>query len=110
MAVSEFELFKINRYCDQRVPTRARDQVRVESSVRGNTVTIVECRAPWHESLTEWTKHEVARLRVNVSTGKWSLFWRDRNNKWNPYDLVDAGTLDEMLAAIDEDVTCIFWG
>lgn len=84
--------------------------MRVESSVRGNSVTIVECRAPWHESLTEWSRHNVAQLRHHVDTGNWSLHWRDRNGRWYPYDLVEPGTVDQMLAAILEDDTAIFWG
>lgn len=110
MAVSEFDLFKINKYCTGRVPERYLDQMRIESSVRGNSVTIVECRAPWHESLSAWSRHNVAQLRFNPDTGNWSLYWRDRNGRWYLYDLVESGTVDQMLAAMDEDTTAIFWG
>ncbi len=110
MTISEFDLFKINRYCNGRVPAQFLDQMRVESSVRGNSVTIVECRVPWTASLTEWSRHNVAQIRFNTVTGKWSLYWRDRNSKWHPFDLVEPGTIDEMLATIDEDSMSIFWG
>jgi hypothetical protein len=110
VAVSEFDLFKINRYCTGKVPEQYLDQMRIESSVRGNSVTIVECRAPWTESLTEWSRHNVAQIRFDADTGNWSLYWRDRNSKWHPFDLVEPGTVDQMLAAIDEDTIAIFWG
>ncbi len=110
MAVSEFDLFKINRYCTGKVPAQYLDQMRIESSVRGNSVTIVECRAPWHESLTEWSRHNVAQIRFDADAGNWSLYWRDRNGRWHLFDLLEPGTVDQMLAAIDEDTTAIFWG
>jgi hypothetical protein len=110
VAVSEFDLFKINRYCTGKVPARFLDEMRIESSVRGNSVTIVECRAPWHESLTEWSRHNVAQIRFDAEAGNWSLYWRDRNGRWYLFDLVEPGTVDQMLAAIDEDTTAIFWG
>jgi hypothetical protein len=81
--------------------------MRVESSVRGNSVTILECRAPWHPNLTG---HNVAQIRFDADTGNWSLYWRDRNGRWHLFDLVERGTVDQMLAAIDEGTTAIFWG
>jgi hypothetical protein len=84
--------------------------MRIESSVGGNSVTIVGCRAPWHALLTEWSRHNVAQIRYHVDTGDWSLHWRDRNGRGHLYDLVKLGTVDQMLAAIDEDTTAIFWG
>ncbi len=110
MAVSEFDLFKINRYCTGKVPTQYLDQMRIESSVRGNCVTIVECRAPWHESLTEWSRHNVAQIRFDAEAGNWSLYRRDRKGRWYFFDLVEPGTIDQILAAKDEDTTAIFWG
>jgi hypothetical protein len=82
----------------------------VAFQVRGNSVTIVACRAPWHESLTEWSRHNVAQFRFDADANNWSLYWRDRNSKRHLFDLVEPGTVDEMLAAIDEDTTAIFWG
>ena len=70
----------------------------------------MECRAPWTASLTEWSRRNVAQIRFETVTGNWSLYWRDRNSKWHLFDLVEPGTIDEMLAAIAEDTVSIFWG
>lgn len=49
------------------------------SSRPGNSVTIFDCRPPWHPNLTEWSKAGVAQLRYSASTHHWSLYWGDRN-------------------------------
>ncbi|MGH9013792.1 MAG: DUF3024 domain-containing protein [Acidimicrobiia bacterium] len=38
------------------------------------------------------------------------LYWADRSGRWHLYDFIEAGTVDELLAEIDDDPTCIFWG
>ncbi len=110
MAVSEFDLFKINRYCASRVPAHHLNEMRVEYSVRGNAVTIVERRAPWHSSGGEWSCHRVAQVRLDPRDAKWSLYWRDRNARWRLFDLVSPGSIDDMLVTIDDDTPAIFWG
>jgi hypothetical protein len=35
---------QVERYCEARVPADVRSQMRLEYSVRGNAITIVECR------------------------------------------------------------------
>jgi len=49
-------LAAIRSYCEQRLPRRALHQFRVEAIVDGNTVTIVERRAPWRPDFEpEWS-------------------------------------------------------
>ena len=59
------------------VPARLRDQVRIEATVRGSSVTILECRPLWQGNLTEWFKVRVAQLRYSASMHDWSLYWAD---------------------------------
>jgi hypothetical protein len=60
----ELDIARVRRWCDQRVPTRARDQVRVECDIGSQHLTIVECRPPWREGIgPEWTRFPIARLR-----------------------------------------------
>jgi len=107
----ELDVARVRRWCDQRVPAHLRDQVRVECDLAPRHLTIVECRPPWHKDAgAEWTRFPIARLRYTKATGRWSLYWRDRNSKWHPFDLVEPGTVDQMLVAIDEDAIAIFWG
>jgi hypothetical protein len=89
---------------------RAFAAVRVEAAVRSNSVTIFDCRPPWHPNLTEWSKVRVAQLRHSANTHHWSLYWADRNGRWHRYYDLDPGTVDEALNEIETDPTCIFWG
>jgi hypothetical protein len=35
------------------------------------------------------------------------LVWADRNSRWHPYDLIDPGTVEELLGQIDKS-PCMF--
>lgn len=71
----------------------------------------MECRPHWRDPNQPWTRLEVARLRYTQKRREWALFWRDRNLKFHLYDLVDpTPNVDELLAEVDADPTCIFWG
>jgi hypothetical protein len=109
-AVPDLDLARIRQFCERRVPSHLRDELRVEADVRGRSVTIVECRPPWHPNLTAWSRMRIAQLRYNGTGYLWRLYWADRNGRWHPYDLIDPGSVDELLAEIDDDPTCIFWG
>jgi hypothetical protein len=82
-APPETDVARIRKYCRARVPASFRDQIRVEAAVRGSSVSIYECRPPWHPDLTEWSKVRVAQLRYNADTHHWSLYWADRNGRWH---------------------------
>ncbi len=79
---------------------------------RSQVQTILECRPPWREDFgPEWTRQEIARLRYTNSTGTWTLYWPDRHSKFHRYeDLDPTPTIDRLLAEIDTDPICIFWG
>ncbi|MHB1808470.1 MAG: DUF3024 domain-containing protein [Solirubrobacteraceae bacterium] len=102
----------LRHYCEQRVPPHAIDQLRTELDVSRGAVTIMECRAPWREgSGPRWSRRGVARLRYTVKTGLWALYWKDRNDRWHRYDLVEpTADIRVLLDEIDRDLTCIFWG
>ena len=88
------------------------DEMRVEMDVDARAITIFECRPPWREDFgPEWTRQEIARLRYTKSTGVWTLYWPDRHSRFHRYeDLDPTPTIDRLLAEIDADPTCIFWG
>lgn len=87
-----------------------RSQVRLEHTVRGNAITIVERRAPWSEFVgPEWSTTKVAQLRYDV--GPWTLYGADSRDRWWLYEgAAPAAHVAPLLAAIDEDPTGIFWG
>jgi hypothetical protein len=109
-AVPELDVARMRAYCEQRVPARYRAEARVEMTVRGKSATIFDCRPPWHPSLTEWSRVPVAQLRYDADAQHWTLYWADRNGRWHLYDLVEPGTVVELLAEIESDPTAIFWG
>lgn len=88
------------------------DEMRVEMDVDARAITIFECRPPWREDYgPDRTRQEIARLRYTKSTGVWTLYWPDRNSKFHRYeDLEPTPTIDGLLAEIDADPICIFWG
>ena len=52
-----------------------------------------------------------ARLRYTKSTGTWALYRPDRQSNVHRYqDLDPAPMVDRLLAEIDADPICIFWG
>ncbi|MGZ4219425.1 MAG: DUF3024 domain-containing protein [Solirubrobacteraceae bacterium] len=102
----------IRSYCDQRVPPHALDQLRVDAIVDGNTVTLVERRPPWRPDFgPDWTTGPVARLRCVHKHRHWTLLWRDRDQRWHHYDLVEpTADVTVLLDEIEQDPTGIFWG
>jgi Protein of unknown function (DUF3024) len=112
MAMPALDIAAVRAYCEQRVPPHAIHQVRVEAIVDARAVTIVERRAPWRpEYGPQWTTGPVARLRYTAARREWTLYWRDRNQRWHRYpDHQPTSDVTELLEEIDRDPTGIFWG
>lgn len=115
MTLPETDLARIRRWLDarnDRLPPRAVDQLRYELDVDARSATVLECRPPWREDFgREWARFPVARLRYTRSRQEWTLYWRDRNLKFHRYDLADPSPdVEYLLAEVDADPTCIFWG
>ena len=106
----EIDVEKVKRYCRGKVPERLKDEVRIEASTRGRSISIHECRPIWKGAPGEWTKTSVAQLRYE-GDGTWTLYCADRNNKWFLYfDLDSHQPVDVILEEIETDPTGIFWG
>jgi hypothetical protein len=103
---------RLERFCESRVPEHARDAVRLEFVVRGNSITLVERRAPWHPDYgTGCSSLKIAQLRYDADARAWSLYCRDRNERWFPYTEARADSdVAPLLEAVDTDPTGIFWG
>jgi hypothetical protein len=102
----------LHDFCERRVPAPNRHQVRLEVVHNGNSLTIVERRAPWSPDLgSEWSSSGVARFRYEPRLAKWRLFWSDRHGRWHRYELIDpSADIAELLAEVERDPTNIFWG
>jgi hypothetical protein len=108
--VPDLDLARIRQFCDRRVPAHLRDEARVEADTRGKSVTIFDCRPPWHPNLADWSRSPIAQLRYNPESHAWTLYWADRNSRWHRYEDLDPGPIDALLNEINDDPTCIFWG
>jgi Protein of unknown function (DUF3024) len=108
----EQALRAVQVYCESRVPAVLRDEIRIECSRRGRSITIVERRPPWMpEYGPEWSSVRVAQLRLDDRAGAWALYWRDGRDRWHHYDTVEpTASVDPLLAEIEADPTGIFWG
>ena len=106
----DIDLAKIRKYCEGRVPAELRDEARIDVTVRGSVVTVSDCRPPWYEGLTEWSKVPVAQFRYRAADHTWALHWADRNGRWHSYDDIGPGRVDDLLAELNADPTGIFWG
>jgi len=112
MALPEMEVAHVERWCADRVPEHARDEVRVECVVESRHLTIVERRAPWRDDFgPEWTSFPIARLRYTATEKLWTLYWRDRNLRFHAYTEVGPSShVGDLLAEVDRDPIGIFWG
>jgi len=112
MALPETELARARRWCEGRIPFQLRDEVRIEVDVSRHALTIFECRQPWRAELgPTWSRFPVARFRYSAKTKLWTLLWRDRNLRFQAYDLIKPSRdVDDILAEIDRDPIHIFWG
>lgn len=111
MAVPDLDLARIRAYCEAKTPRALRAEMRVEARVRGNSVTVLECRPPWPEGAGDWTRAPLAQLRYNPAMRSWTLYWADRNDRWHLYELIDADQpVQRLIDEIEQDPTCIFWG
>jgi hypothetical protein len=65
---------------------------------------------PWRDDIgAEWSSTKVAQLRYDGAN--WALYCSDSSGRWWRYDeAAPARDVAPLLAAIDEDVTGIFWG
>lgn len=112
MALPDLDVARVQRWCAARVPEHARDQVRVECEIAPRHLTIVERRVPWRADVgPEWTSFPIARLRYTAANKSWTLLWRDRNLRFHAYDLLaPSRSVEDLLAELGRDPSCIFWG
>jgi len=85
--------------------------MRLEFSIDGNAVTIVDRRPPWEPDMgDEWSSLDVAQLRFHPAKRVWTLWWPDSDERWHRFERAEASDVDGLLQVIDEDPTNIFWG
>jgi hypothetical protein len=97
-------------FCAQRLPEAVRKHILIDYSFHGNTVALFE-RRPTSFEPGEWSKFVVAQFRFDPDASTWTLFWRDRNERWHKYDEADPSyDFADLLREVDLDPVGIFWG
>ena len=110
IVLPELDVEKVRRWCRDRVPAKFNDEVRLEVSTRGKSVSIHECRPVWRGAPGEWTKMPIAQIRYE-GDGTWTLYFGDRYGGWTMYfDLEAKQPIDVIIEEISSDPTCVFWG
>ena len=101
---------ELTAYCVAKIPVHIQDRVKLSISWRGGNATLIEHR-PYFLDPSQWIESPVAQLRFDAAAGLWSLFCRDRNQRWHPYGSMPSSThLHKLIAELDRDPTGIFWG
>jgi hypothetical protein len=101
---------RIKRFCAARVPSELTDKIRIETTVRGQNVTLFECRPPWDGMPGEWTRMPIAQLRYE-GEGKWTLYSQNRSDRWVLYpELEPHQPVAVLIDELDQDPVFIFWG
>jgi hypothetical protein len=77
IVLPELDVEKVRRWCRDRVPAKFADQVRLEVSTRGKSISIHECRPVWRGAPGDWTKTAIAQIRYE-GDGTWTLYFGDR--------------------------------
>jgi Protein of unknown function (DUF3024) len=106
----ELDVEKVRRFCRTKVPDTLADEVRLEVTTRGKSVSIHERRPVWKGAPGEWTSMPIAQLRYD-GDGEWTLYFGDSNGKWVMYfDLDPKQPVDVIIDELEEDPTSVFWG
>ena len=111
MALPETDLRRrIRLWAHGRVPEHPWDELKVGADVSDRHVDIVEVRPPW-DGVGEHTRFPIALLRYTQSTGRWAIYWRDRNLKFHEDHRKRATTnIQALLDHIETSDDPIFWG
>jgi hypothetical protein len=102
---------RVADFCERRIPAHLQNEIKLEFTVRGDSITIVERRPPWRVDFGPGSTMKVAQLRFDHDARTWTLWWADRNGRWDRYwDVDPTADVEELLREIGEDPTGIFWG
>lgn len=102
----------VEAFAQARVPPGLEHEMAVQAVRKGRAITIVELRPPWRpqDAGAKWTETEIAQLRLDRATNRWTLYSQGADERWRPYGLPSAPGVEPLLAEIEADPTGIFWG
>ena len=112
--MNDFEKHKISKvvskFCENRVPPHAQEQIKILFKIRGNDVNIIESRPYWKDR-SIWTELPIAKIRYLPNELSWQLMWARANGKWQKYpDFLPTKDLNKIISELDNDPLHVFWG
>src|SRR5215211_7222031 len=76
----------VRRWAAEKTPPEFRSEMRVEVDETPRALTILDCRPPWTDLIgSEWTRAPIARLTYAARAGEWTLYFADRNSRFQRY-------------------------
>lgn len=100
----------IEDYCEKRIPAHLRNQLKVNYTIRGNSVTLFESR-PFYKDSKKWIDVPIAQLRFEQKSSLWTLYWQRSNGRWLLYDDVQPSKdINELITEIYKDPYGAFGG
>lgn len=115
MAISEFEIKRLEKIVGQYIETRRpaqhlRSQVDLAFRIEEQSVIIFEIRELWNRP-GEKREEFIAKATYVKKTNSWKIYWQRADLKWHRYDPVpDVCTIEDFLTLLDDDQFCCFWG
>jgi hypothetical protein len=114
MAFSELEIKRIEKivgtFCDNRVPERFRDKVKVGFRIEAQNIFLFETRPRWNKP-SEWLVLDFAKITYVKSRRIWKLYWKRASGKWDQYKPhSEANDIGKLIRTIDEDSYGCFFG
>ena len=114
MALSDLQKTSITKqltaYCKPHPRPEVRRQLRYSFQIGVSDVVLYEER-PRFDRPSVWLRHDIAKFRWVQSKRVWHLYCQFRDLKWRSFEpRPTARTFDELLAEVEADRTCIFFG
>ena len=99
-------------YCATKVPAEHDDKIRIEYKVRGNTITIYECRPPWREDFgPDWTSMRICTIQWDPEPASGpSTRGTETTVASTTRSSIPRASVMPLLRELENDPTCIFWG
>src|SRR5262245_26073352 len=80
----EAAIAQVAAYCEQ----RSTHDYKLEHTVRGASITIIERRPPWNPAYgSDWSSLKIAHLRYDDTASCWQVYSASSDARWHLYEL-----------------------
>ena len=115
MAFSEFELKRyenpVKAYIEaRRPPPHIRKELDLGYRFKNQSVELFEIRPVWRGP-GEYMEQPIAKATFVKTEKIWKIYWQRADLRWHRYDpKPSASTIEDFLAAVEEDEYACFYG